>query len=66
MNLADLTTPFTLNMKFIAPLHYITLNGKTTVMNEDEFEALQYGLTDLLHACAMYTFTRDKDLQNIS
>ncbi len=57
MKMTDLTLPFALNIKYIAPLHYITFNGRTTVLNDDELESLEFGLTDFAHALCMYQAT---------
>jgi hypothetical protein len=54
MNLKDLGDNFKLNLKFIEPLTYLTLNGKTTLLNYDELENLEYGLTNLAHAISLY------------
>jgi len=54
MKLTDLTKNFKLNIKYIEPLTYITLNGRTTVLNYEEIEDLEYGLTNLAHAISLY------------
>lgn len=54
MNLTDLTKDFKLNIKYIEPLTYLTLNGKTTVLNYEEIEGLEYGLASLAHAISLY------------
>lgn len=58
MNLTDLVTNFSLNMKWIAPLNYVTLNGETKVLTDDQLEDFECGLTDLLHAISMYKRSR--------
>jgi len=54
MILKNLTEDFSLNIKFIEPLTYLTFNGKTTIFNYGELEDLEYGLAHLSHAISMY------------
>jgi hypothetical protein len=54
MNLQELCSNFKLNLKFIEPLTYMTLNGDTIIYNYDELEDLEYGLVNLLHAISLY------------
>ena len=57
----QLTTQFALNIKYIAPLHYITFNGRTTLLTDKELEELEYGLADFAHAISMYQRTRENE-----
>ncbi len=50
MYLNELIDQFKLNIKKVAGLTYITLNGKTTVLNDGSLDRLEYSLTDLNHA----------------
>ncbi len=62
MYLNHLIDNFRLNVKKVAGLTYVTLNGKTTVLNDESLERLEYNLTDLNHAIMMaraYQLTRE-------
>jgi hypothetical protein len=54
MNLKPLCDNFKLNLKFIEPLTYMTLNGQTIIYNYAELEDLEYGLVNLAHAINLY------------
>lgn len=59
MLITTLAAPFTLNIKHIAPLTYLTLNGITSVLNNDQLEELEYSLADLAHAIMLYKSAED-------
>ena len=61
MNIAELVNDFKISIKCIAPLNYITLNGRTLVLNDDELEDLEYGLTNLSHSISVYKRTRNQE-----
>jgi len=58
MNIAELAKDFKVSIKRIDPLNYLVLNGRTLVLNDDELEDLEYGLTNLSHAISVYKRTR--------
>lgn len=59
MNITTLAAPFTLNIKHIPPLTYLTLNGVTSVLNNIQLEELEYSLADLAHAIMLYKSSED-------
>lgn len=65
MNLKQLTIPFTLKMKYIAPLHYIAFNDKIEVLTHDELEEIEYALTDMLHGLSQYKQTTINDCNTL-
>ena len=54
MDLIDLAKDFKLTMKHVDPFTCLTLNGKTTILNNKELEDLEHGLTNLSHAISLY------------
>lgn len=60
MNVAELSKDFKMQIKRISPLNYLTLNGDTLVLTDEELEEFEYGLTNLLHAICVYKRARVK------
>lgn len=54
MYIAQLAKDYKVSIKRVDPLNFIALNNETLVLNDDELEDLEYGLTNLLHAISVY------------
>ena len=61
----QLTEPFKLNIQCTSGLHFITFNGATTVLNDEELEQLEYNLTDINHAITMYKVATKQEIENV-
>ena len=59
-----MTEKFKLNIQHTNALHFITFNGVTTVLNDEELEKLEYSLTDLNHAITMYKIATKQEIEN--
>ena len=61
----QLTEKFKLNMQHTSGLHFISFNGATTVLNDEELEQLEYNLTDINHAITMYKIATNQEIENV-
>lgn len=63
--LKQLLNPFSLKMKYVAPLHYISFNGKIDVLTTEEIEDIECALTDILHGLSTYRRQVTKDCNTL-
>jgi hypothetical protein len=61
----QLIEPFKLNIQNTSGLHFISFNGSTTVLNDEEIEQLEYNLTDINHAITMYKIATKLGEKNV-
>ncbi len=61
----QLIEPFKLNIQHTSGLHFITVSGVTTVLNDEELEKLEYSLTDINHAITMYKIATKLGEKNV-
>ena len=61
----QLVEPFKLNIQHTSGLHFITFNGVTSVLSDEELEKLEYSLTDMNHAITMYKIATRQEIENV-
>ena len=54
MNVTDLMFDYTFKIEKGASSHVLWLNGQMSLMDDEELEELQMGLTNLQHAIMVY------------
>lgn len=63
MNIEELKNDFNLRIEHHPPLNYLRIDHELMVINDEELENLEYGLTNFLHAIAIYKRSRKESAE---